>query len=151
MFAGLWGIVTAVAVPAVIWGICYGVRKKHPAYNLDPQGVPGAFEPLLQKYLRLGEFTIGLATGSIVLLIGSSVLHGKDGRLPWFYASPLLILAASVLLGVAFMAYLILSYENVKHGNLHTARSYSLNEALGFSSLILFCVGYVWLIVEVTS
>jgi hypothetical protein len=75
---------------------------------------------LLQKYLHLAEFMIGLATGSIVLLIGSSIFHGKDGHLPSFYASPLLILAASVLLGLAFMALLILNYEEVKHGNPHT-------------------------------
>jgi hypothetical protein len=150
MFAGFWGIVTAVGVPVVIGAICYATRRKTPAYNLDPLGKPGAFEPLLQKYLRLGEFTIGLATGSVVLLVGSSVLHGKDGHLPSFYASPLLILAASVLLALAFMAYLILSYENVQHGNPHTAKAYSLSETLGFSSLLLFCVGYVWLIIEVT-
>lgn len=126
------------------------MRRKIPAYNLDPYGKSGAFEPLLQKYLRLAEFTISLATGSIVLLIGSSLFHGTDGHLPWFYASPLLILAASALLGVAFMAFLILHYEDAQHGNPHTAAKYSLNEALGFSSLFLFCIGYVWLIIEVT-
>jgi hypothetical protein len=93
---------------------------------------------------------IGLATGSIVLLVGSSVFHGRDGHLPWFYASPLLVLAASVLTGLGFMAWLILGYEEVQQGNPHTARAYSLMETLGFSSLALFCVGYVWLIIAVT-
>ena len=139
-----------MVIPAVIWAIRYLPRRKFTAYNIDPQGKPGAFEPLLQKYLRLGEFMIGLATGSIVLLVGSSVLHGKDGHLPWFYASPLLILAGSVVAGLSFMAWLILSYEEAQHGNPHTPKGYTLSETLAFSSLAFFCIGYVWLIVVVT-
>ena len=150
MFVGFEGALTAIATPVVICSACYFKRKKFRAYNIDPQGKQGAFEPLLQKYLRLAEFTIGLATGSIVLLIGSSVLHGKDGHLPAFYASPLLLLAASVAFGVGFMAWLILSYEHVQHGNVYSPLLYSLTEAFGFSSLSLFLIGYFWLIVSVT-
>ena len=96
---------------ATLWRqSCAFVSKKHPAYNLDPRGVEGAFEPLLTKYLRAAEFVIGLATGSIVLLVGSSALHGRGG-LPWFYASPLLLLAFCVLYGILFMVWLILSYS----------------------------------------
>ena len=150
LFPGFSGAVTAVVIPTIIWIIRYTPRRKNTAYNLDPGGKPSAFEPLLQKYLRLGEFMIGLATGSIVLLVGSSVLRGRDGRLPRFYASPLLILAASVLTGLGFMAWLLLGYEEVQHGNPHTPKAYSLMETLGFSSLALFSIGYVWLIIVVT-
>jgi hypothetical protein len=124
--------------------------KKFEAYNLDPQGAPGAFEPLLQKYIRLAEFVVGLASGSIVLLVGSSVFHGQGGKLPWVYASPLLVLAASVLTGLLFMAQEILSYEENQHGNPHTAKEYALSETLGFSCLLFFVIGYAWLIVGVT-
>jgi hypothetical protein len=86
--SGLGGITTSLAVPAVLWCLLYSRRKKVSSYNLDPQGKAGAFEPLLQKYLRLAEFTIGLATGSIVLIVGASFLHGKEGHLPSFYANP---------------------------------------------------------------
>lgn len=150
LFPGFSGMVTIIALPLIVWTISYAKRRKIKAYNLDPQGIEGAFEPLLQKYLRLAEFMIGLATGSIVLLIGSSAFHGQGGRLPWFYASPLLILAASVLTGLSFMGWLILSYEEKQHGNPHTALTYSLSETLGFSSLLFFTVGYFWLIVAVT-
>src|SRR5437867_2582195 len=150
LFPGFSGVVTVAVIAPAIWTVSYRIRKKIPAYNIDPQGKPGAFEPLLQKYLRLGEFMIGLATGSIVLLVGSSVLHGKDGHLPWFYASPLLILAGSVVAGLSFMAWLILSYEEAQHGNPHTPKGYTLSETLAFSSLAFFCIGYVWLIVVVT-
>jgi hypothetical protein len=105
MFAGFWGIVTASGVFSLIGAISYLMRRKPGFYNLDPRGEPGAFEPLLQKYLHLAEFMIGLATGSIVLLIGSSIFHGKDGHLPSFYASPLLVLAASVFLGLARISH----------------------------------------------
>ncbi len=148
-FAGVWGVVTAVTVPLLVWAACYGT-KKFSAYNLDPQNKPGAFEPLLQKYLHLAEFTVGLSTGSIVLLIGSSVLHGKDGRLPSFYAAPLFVLAASVLAGISFMVVLIVNYEEVQHGNPHTRRAYALAETCGYSSLLLFIIGYCWLIFVVT-
>ena len=48
------------------------------------------------------------------------------------------------------MVFLILNYENVQHGNPHTAEAYSLIETLGFSSLLLFVIGYFWLIFAVT-
>jgi hypothetical protein len=64
-------------------------------FYLDSKGKPGGFEPFLTKYLRLGELIVGLATGSIVLLIGSSALHGQSGILPWYYTSPLLLLAVA--------------------------------------------------------
>jgi hypothetical protein len=148
------GIVSAfilvVALPLAIWVGLYSLRKKIQSYNLDPMGMEGTFEPLLQKYLHLTEFMIGLATGSIVLLVGSSVLHGKDGHLPKFYRPPLLLLAASVLFGLVFMATLILSYEEWQHNNRHTALAYASIETFGYSCLILFVIGYIWLIWAVT-
>jgi hypothetical protein len=149
--AGGPGIITSFVVPILLWCFFYSRRRNIRAYNLDPQGRPGAFEPLLQKYLHLAEFTIGLATGSIVLIVGASFLHGKEGHLPWFYASPLLTLAGSVLAGIVFMAFLILNYEEVQHGNPHTPVAYAATETAGFTSLLLFIVGYVWLIVAVTT
>jgi hypothetical protein len=125
LFGGFAATVTDVVVPVVLWFICRS-RRKRAVYDLEPQGKPGAFEPLLQKYLHLAEFTIGLATGSIVLIVGASFLHGEEGRLPWFYASPLLVLAGSVLAGITFMVTLILNYEETQHGNPHTAAAYAL-------------------------
>ena len=120
-------------------------------FNLDPQNRPGAFEPFLAKYVRASEYVIGLATGSIVLLVGSSALHAQSGRLPWFYASPLLLLAFCVIYGVGFMVWLIYNYEEHQHGNPHTRFAYALSLSLGFSSLACFCVGYVWLIIRVAG
>jgi hypothetical protein len=85
-FPGFSGLMLGPALFGAI-GACSYFTKIHEAYDLDPQGVKGAFEPFLAKYIRMAEFMIGLATGSIVLLVGSSALHGQGGRLPWFYAS----------------------------------------------------------------
>jgi hypothetical protein len=105
----------------------------------------------LNRYVRLAEFTIGIATGSIVLVVGSSALHGNGGRLAWFYASPLILIAASVVYGIMFMALQIVTLENVLHGERHTAANYALNESLGYSSLLCLLVGYVWLIFSTTN
>jgi hypothetical protein len=148
-FPGFSGVVVGPLVFCSVWTACY-LNKEFESYNLDPQATPGAFEPLLSKYIRASEFIIGLATGSIVLLVGSSALHAQGGRLPWFYASPLLLLGWSVILGVAFIVWLIFSYEEYQHGNKHTKFVYSISEALGFSSLGCFCLGYILLIFLVT-
>jgi hypothetical protein len=60
----LVALTIALGLPLILWAAIYSQRKKIEAYNLDPRGREGAFEPLLQKYLRLSEFMIGLATGS---------------------------------------------------------------------------------------
>jgi hypothetical protein len=59
-FPGFSGFVTVLIIPTAIWIIRYTPRRKNTAYNLDPQGKPGGFDPLLQTYLRLSEFMIGL-------------------------------------------------------------------------------------------
>jgi hypothetical protein len=146
------GLIPAPIIVFCIWKQRYRVRNNGTRnYNLDPQGKPGGFEPLLQKYLHLAEFTISLATGSIVLLIGASFLHGKDGRLPPMYTGPLLVLSTSVITAIFFMVSRLLAYEDVQHGNPHTPETYALNETLGFSSLTLFVLGYLWLIFAVTA
>jgi hypothetical protein len=105
----------------------------------------------MNRYIRLAEFMIGAATGSIVLIIGSSAFHGQGGRLPWFYASPLVLIAARVVYGICFMACQILIHEEVLHGNPHSAAQYALNQTLGFSSLICFIDGSLWLVFSATN
>lgn len=144
---GLCGAVLGPLLFVTI-ALCSYLSKKHKTYNLDPKGEPGAFREFLDRYIRVAEFIIGLATGSIVLLVGSSTLRSQ-GRLPWFYASPLLLLCWCVIFAVIFMVWLIFNYEEYRHGNSHTAMGYTLSESLGFSSLSCFCIGYVWLIVAV--
>lgn len=149
LFPGFSGIVLGALMFLAIGASSY-FTKGHEAYDLDPKDKPGTFEPFLAKYLRLSEFIIGLATGSIVLLVGSSSFHGQGGHLPWFYASPLLLLGWCVIFGIGFMVWLVFNYEEHQHGNPHTRFAYTLSETLGFSSMAGFCFGYVWLIIAVT-
>jgi len=149
LFSGFSGFILGLVILVGIFCASY-FSKKFDAYNLDPMGVSGAFDPILNRYIRLAEFVVGLATGSIVLLVGSSAFHSQAGHLPWFYASPLLLLAYSVVYAIAFMVWLVHNYEEVRHGNPHTRFAYSLSETFGFSSLACFCCGYIWLIVIVT-
>jgi hypothetical protein len=148
-FPGFSGTLLGALIFVGLYLVLY-FTKEFEVYNLDPKNKPLAFEPFLARYLRASEFVIGLATGSIVLLVGSSALHGQSGHLPWVYASPLLLLAWCVLYGVMFMVWLILHYEGHQHGDPHTRKAYALSETLGFSSLLCFALGYVWLIFAVT-
>lgn len=150
-FPGFSGAALGALISVTVGSLSYFTKKKEiGAYNLDPKGRPGAFEPILGRYLRVGEFVIGLATGSIVLLVGSSALHGQNGHLPWVYATPLLLLCWCVLYGVFFMVWLIYGYEMYQHDNIHTRLRYALSETLGFSALLCFATGYIWLIIVVT-
>src|SRR5882672_5272446 len=78
-------------------------------FAFEPNGVPGSFEPRLENYVRAVEYLLGLATGSIVLLVGSSAIHAS-GTLPWVFASPLIVLGFCVVYGVLFMVLLIFNY-----------------------------------------
>jgi hypothetical protein len=149
-FPGFSGSLTSLAIVGAMW-ISRRSGKKHATYNLGPGGDPHAYEPIMNRYIRLSEFMIGAASGSIVLVVGSSALHGNGGKLAWFYASPLVLIAASVVYGIGFMACQIVTYEEVLHGNPHTATNYALNETFGFSALCCFVVGYIWLVFSTTN
>lgn len=94
---------------------------------------------------------LGLATGSIVLLVGSSAFRGNGGKLPWTFASALILLAFAAVYAVCFMARLVFCYEDYQQGNAHTGFHYSLSEALGVASLTSFFLGYLWLIFAFTQ
>jgi hypothetical protein len=149
-FLGFSGTITVICTGTIAWTERRR-SKKFSAYNLGPGGDPKAYEPILARYIRFAEFMIGLATGSIVLIVGSSTLHGQGGHLPWLYASPLLLLGDSVIYGLLFMAAQLVTMEEALHGNPHTAFSYALNETLGYSSPICFLLGYIWLVFAVTN
>jgi hypothetical protein len=149
-FPGSSGVLSSIAIGATIW-VLRRKNKQFDSYNLGPGGDPKAYEPILARYIRFAEFLIGLATGSIVLIVGSSALHSPAGHLPWFYASPLVVIASSVVYGLTFMAAQLVTMEEGLHGSPHTALSYALNETLGYSALVCFLVGYLWLVFAATN
>jgi hypothetical protein len=148
----LWNFVSMPGVPGILIAIfvavaCYAascIAVKPGAYPIDHAG-PRSFEPGMTRYTRLVEFIVGLATGSIVLLGGSSVLK-SGGKLPRAYGTPLVLLAMSVVFSVIFLALFVYSYEESLHDpKFYNHYIYRSVFTLGFSALFCFSFGYVWL------
>jgi len=96
----------------------------------------------------IGKFT---QTMRLFQLAVKFYFVGQGGRLPWFFASPLLLLTICVVYGIAFMVWLTYRYEQHQRGIPHTRFTYSLSLTFGFSSLACFSTGYIWLILKVTG
>ena len=151
LFNGFPGIIIGVLI---FLGCLIVVSRRSPgsSFKFDADN-PGDFEKLLAMYIDLGKFLLGLASGSIVLLVGSSALH-STARLPASYASPLFLLTISIFYGILFMAFLLVNYEDHRHhphADTYKRRRYTRNTALGWSMLGCFVVGYFWLVVIVTA
>lgn len=155
LFPGFYGVLTGLLTLGLTWLIVLVKTPKYPAFEFDAKGEKGAFEKILSYYLDLMKFILGLASGSIVLLVGSSALSSAGhGHVPMSFISPLILFALCVLYGTVFMVFLIFNYEAYRHhsdSGPYTRFKYTRNQALGFSSLICFCVGYLWLIFSVTA
>jgi hypothetical protein len=140
---GVPGLLTACGILLVVYCVaCFAIRRG--TYTHERNG-PSTFEVSLARYTHLTEFIVGLAVGSIVLLAGSSIYH-TNGKLPPLYGSPLVLLATSVALLVAFISFTTFFYEDwLYHPTNQTHIRYRLSVALGFSGLLCFVAGYVWL------
>jgi hypothetical protein len=147
---GMPGLVTGLAILIVVYCITVTtIRPKVGGYPFDPprkegESVVRTFEPILARYNRLSEIVIGLGTGSIALLAGSSAFHSA-GKLPASYSSPLVLLALNVAYLVLFTVLLNHWYEMWQHGNPYTHPKYRAVVSLGFSGLLCFAFGYLWL------
>jgi zinc transporter ZupT len=97
------------------------------------------------------KFVLGLAAGSIVLLVGSLNFNQANGRSLKPFASPLFLVAMSIIYGVLFMILIALNYEyHLHHPNSYTRFQYTRNQSLGFGALVCFCISYMWLIATAT-
>src|ERR1039458_3119321 len=103
LFPGLPGIATALAVFAGLWLIIYR-RTKGEHFAFDPGGADGEFgKGLLPMYVDIAKFILGIAAGSIVLLVGSSSFNSQNARPLRAFAAPLFVVAMSIIYGVLFM------------------------------------------------
>jgi hypothetical protein len=155
LFPGFPGIATAVGLLTLIWLIIY-LKSKGTPVVFDPGGKHGEFgKRLLPMYLDITKFVLGLAAGSIVLLVGSLNFSQSIGRSLRPFASPLFLVAMSIIYGVLFMILLALNYEyHLHHPNdprSYTRFQYTRNQSLGFSALVCFCISYMWLIAVATT
>src|ERR1017187_499524 len=147
-FPGLNGIAVGLSLLCVMGLVAWLSLEKGP-FLMDPHGKAGAFLPLFSIYLDIAKFVIGLASGSIALLVGSAIFRSNGGAGPLLasFASPLFLLAQSLICGVFFMAYLATDYEAYRHNETpYTRFKYSRNLAFGYSCLFCFALGYFWLI-----
>jgi hypothetical protein len=142
---GTSGAGVAVAVGILTLSVTLETIDSNGAYTFENGTPPQSFEPRLVGYIKTTETLIGLATGSIVLLAGSSVLR-SGGKLPWLYASPMVLMGFSVIYGVFFMALLNFFYEGfLQNRESYAPWKYRLVNITGFSALFTFAIGYIWL------
>src|SRR5580692_2912656 len=155
LLPGFPGIATSVGLFAVVWFTVWLRTKPTSSNYFEPEGAEGEFgKGLLPIYLDITKLILGIAAGSIVLLVGSSnLVQQTSGRSLKSFASPMFLVAMSIIYGVLFMTLLVLNYERHRHSpdsNSYTRLKYSRNQALGISGLACFCIGYAWLVVDAT-
>jgi len=155
LLPGFAGIATSVGLFAIVWLVVW-LKTNSASLHFDPGGAEGEFgKGLLPIYLDITKLILGIAAGSIVLLVGSSnLVQQSSGRSLKSFASPMFMVAMSIIYGVLFMTFLVIRYEHYRHNpasNWHTRFKYSGNQALGFSALSCFCIGYAWLVVDATK
>jgi hypothetical protein len=147
-YPGIYGLVVGILMVPALWWIIWIFLAPGP-FSMDIRGEKGSLVPLLTMYVDIAKFVIGLASTSIALLVGSATFRttGTAGPILSVFASPLFLLALSIVWGVCFMSFLTLDYEAYRHNEWpYTRFRYSRNQAFGFSSLICFALGYLWLI-----
>ncbi len=145
--------IVSLAVFFSLWFLLFRSLDPQATYEMEPKG--RSFEPLLSRYFDIAKVAISLAVGSIALLTGyvGFVMQSKPELLPAVQGAvawPLPLLAFSVLYGVFFLVSLARSFETYLHfPDSYTRFWYSLNQALGFSGLICFALGYLTLAITV--
>ena len=140
-FPGLWGMVTGVSVFLALWLIAWLILKGD-TFVMDAKGEKGAFESRLSNYLDIAKFVLGLASGSVVLLVGSTTFHEGGIRLPHSYASPLFLLVFSIIWGILFMVLETLDYMKPST-NPSSTRAASIREILRSASVVCFAFAAV--------
>jgi hypothetical protein len=162
-----WPLSVLRQVPSTVWaaGICVIIfgglfalfwhwNRHGGSFYFDPQdfvkyeggrgrelpvaAATGTFAPLLANYSDVTKLLITVAAASIAFGGGQSPSKG--------ILVAKVVLAFSILYGVTFASLLLFFYDDYcQNVRAHSAFRYSLNEALGFSTLICFIGGYfVW-------
>jgi len=90
------GVATGVGLFLPIWLIVYLQCRGKPVV-FDPAGRPGEFgKRLLPMYLDITKAVLGLAAGSLVLLVGAMNFNQAGSRSLKGFASPLFLVAMSI-------------------------------------------------------
>ena len=157
-FHRLRGPGVGIGLLVVMWLFCW-LRSKPPRqklfsnpknYLLEEEDDKGGFEKLLASYLDIAKLVVGLASGSVVLLVGSVTV--RSGQLPESFAPPLFLLALCIIYALIFMVLVTRSYDVYRNkARSYSRMMYTTNQAFGYGGLLCFCGGYVWLIAIITA
>jgi len=121
------------------WPDAYFVHyEKGDGRELPLSAQTATFEPMLRNYIDVAKLLITVAAASIAFGGGQSP--------PRFVLIAKLVLAFSILYGVAFTSLLQFFYDDYcQNVRCYTPFRYSLIQSLGFSALTCFIGGYfVW-------
>jgi hypothetical protein len=113
--------------------------------TFTPNGID--FDPRHGHYMKTAEVVVALASASLLFIPKLRVdTHLRS------YSFTMVLLGASVLFCVLFMAGLTYFYENFLYRNdSYSAWKYGLVNALGFSGLLCFAIAYVVLAVAMAK
>jgi hypothetical protein len=156
-----WMAIGSFVVLGLVYSIAYHSLRQGP-FEMDPHGVPKAFEDHLKRYQQLAQLVATLSTASIAFLVHFLVSISDErprtiystrteAACPW--AIPLL--GFSAFFALAFILLENLAYEVYSHKaqdqkSPYTRRWYAMDISLGYSSVVLFVSGYallaVWLL-----
>lgn len=126
-----------------------------PKHNNDPRlkAEGGTFEPHAKSYQDLAKLAITLSAAALAFLV--SVTFSERPMNLAFTAriqavAPIVagFFGSAIALLVAFMLFQALNYEAYCHSGDHSTYKpwrYALSLALGFTGLIAFVLGFLWL------
>lgn len=149
-----WPVFSCLLFFALLLGYFLWDNRGGPSFYFDPQDMVhyekgggrelplsaehATFEPLLKAYIDVMKLLVTVAAASIAF---GGIPNGKRGII-----AAKLILACALLFGVVFCGLLQFFYDEYgQNVRAYTRIRYSLIQALGFSALACFVVGYfVW-------
>jgi hypothetical protein len=126
-----------------------------PKHNNDPRlkAAGGDFEPHSKRYQDLAKLAITLSAAALAFLV--SVTFSEKPTNPAFAVriqavAPIIagFFGSTIALLVAFMLFQALNYEADCHSGDHSTYKpwrYALSLALGFTGLVAFVLGFLWL------
>jgi hypothetical protein len=150
----VWAAAICLAIFGGLFTLFWRWNRHSGSFYFDPQdfvkyeggrgrelpvaAATGTFAPFLANYNDVTKLLITVAAASIAFGGGQSPSKG--------ILVAKVVLAFSVLYGVTFASLLLFFYDDYcQNVRAHSPFRYSLNEALGFSTLVCFIGGYfVW-------
>jgi len=137
---------TAAVIFFVIWLIVWiRALNWNGSATFTPNGID--FDPRHGHYMKTAEVVVALASASLLF-----VPRLRVDTHPRAYSFAMVLLGASVLFCVIFMAALTYFYENFLYRNdSYSAWKYGLVNALGSSGLLCFAIAYVFLAVAMAK